>query len=148
MSSPTLRLTAYGRQPGTVAHAILPHLRLTHCRMISLRNLTAVWPHSSQKAVSLFPSIVSMPDRTRLSSGCGVLAPEQRQRAYTRTSCGLWNHRTAHRGRGPQGNQSSPIHDPTSSTLHLPHSARIKPQGYWEPRSELNCLVHAYNMLR
>jgi hypothetical protein len=49
--------------------------------------------------------------------------------SYAPKSCDLWNHRTAHRGCGPQANKTNPTHDPACSTLHLPHSARIKVTG-------------------
>jgi hypothetical protein len=44
-------------------------------------------------------------------------------------------------------NELNETHDTTSTSPCL-HSTRTEPQHYWEPQSELNCLVHAYNMLR
>jgi hypothetical protein len=61
------------------------------------------------------------------------------------TSSGFLNHRTVHRGCGASVNELNETHDTTSTSPCL-HSA--EPQHYWEPQSELNCLVHAYNMLR
>jgi hypothetical protein len=49
--------------------------------------------------------------------------------------------RIAHRGCGALGNVP---------TLHpsLPHCTHSEPELYWEPQSDLHCLVHAYNMLQ
>jgi hypothetical protein len=93
------------------------------------------------------------------SSPCPILAglvpftrplqmPTIPPHSYAQKSCDPWNQRTAHRGCGPHRDETNPTHDPACSTFLLSHSTRITPQVYWEPQSEPNCHVQAYNMLR
>jgi hypothetical protein len=44
-------------------------------------------------------------------------------------------------------NATNETRDTTLTSISR-HVTRTQPQLYWEPRSELNCLVHAYNMFR
>jgi hypothetical protein len=56
-------------------------------------------------------------------------------------SGGLWTLRVAHRGCAAPGNV--PTLPPS-----FPYCAHTKPEPYWEPQSDLHCLVHAYNTLQ
>jgi hypothetical protein len=93
------------------------------------------WPLVAALVLNTFPG----------TAACSCLP--QTQRTHSSQSCGLWNLRTVHRGCAASANEPNQTQDTKLLSLRQ-HVARTQPQLFWDPQSELNCLVHAYNMFR